>query len=193
MMMENTADKRTLKEKIMYWFKITLRSRISRTHVKIKNKRSKNRNNKLKSTSTNSDINNMQKKAIDLFLALLKHKSSYLNHSPESKVRFIETDFLWLTMSSATDRSYLINIIDQSEEDAHSHEVYIPTDYAYALMDEFDLELEKRFRAIEAAKKRIVVDDIDKLIERIKPFENISQTETESEVNEIKIHKLISS
>jgi hypothetical protein len=189
MKMENTADKRTLKEKIMYWFKITMRSRISRTQVKIKKRRFKNRKNKLESTSTNLDINNMQKKAIDLFLALLKHKSSYLNHSPESKVRFIETDFLWLTMSSATDRSYLINIIDQSEEDAHSHEVYIPTDYAYALMDEFDLELEKRFRAIEAAKKRIVVDDIDKLIEKIKPFENT--VESVAEESEIKVKKLV--
>ena len=96
-------------------------------------------------------------------------------------------------MSSATDRSYLINIIDQSEEDAHSHEVYIPSDYAYALMDEFDLELEKRFRAIEAAKKKIVVDDIDKLIEKIKPFASAAESSTESvtEVSEIKMKKLV--
>jgi len=35
------------------------------------------------------------------------------------------------------------------------------------MMDDFDLELEKRFRAMEAAKKRVVVDEIDKLIKKI--------------------------
>lgn len=174
--MESTANKNALKERFKYWLKITMKGRISRTFVKFKAKRVKKRQTKLSTISESSDINNMQKKAIDLFLTLLASKNSSLNHSPESKVRFIETEMLWLTMSSASDRSYLINIIDQSEKDAHSHEVYIPTDYAYALMDEFDLELEKRFRAIEAAKKRIVVDDIEKLIQKMRPAEEVEST-----------------
>lgn len=160
--MENSTKNRTFREKVSYWLKITVKSRISRIIINFQQRRKR-----LMLLSKKPDISSMQKRAIDLFMVLLKNKSSSLNYSPESKARFIESDFLWLTMTSANDRSYLINIIDQSQVDAHSHEVYIPIEYAYELMDEFDLELEKRFRAIEAAKKKVVVDDIEKLIKRV--------------------------
>lgn len=114
------------------------------------------------------DIDNTQKKSIDLFLALLKNKETSLNHSPESSTRFIESDYVWITMAGKT-TEYVLNIIDDT---AHSHEVHIPKEYGYDMADEFDLELEKRFRAIEATKKKVIVDDLDKLINKINIHKN---------------------
>lgn len=159
--MEN-RDKFTLKEWIKYWYKITWKVRIARTQIKWRAKRKK------LFILKKPEINSMQNRTIELFFTLLKNKNTTLNYSPESKIRFIESDFLWVTMSTAGNMSYLINIIDESDpENAYSHEVYIPVEHADLMMDEFDLELEKRFRAMEAAKKRVVVDEIDKLITKI--------------------------
>lgn len=158
----NNTDKFTFREWISYWWKVTWKVRIARIQIRWKERRKKI------FVSKKPEINSMQKRTIELFIALLRNKNTTLNYSPESKIRFIESDFLWVTMSSAGNMNYLVNIIDESApEDAHSHEVYIPTEHAHLMMDEFDLELEKRFRAMEAAKKRVVVDEIDKLIKKI--------------------------
>ena len=110
------------------------------------------------------DIDTTQKSAIELFYALLKSKETNLNHSPESSTRIIESDYVWVTMASKTD-SYMLNIIDESKSSSsHSHEVHIPKEYGYEMADEFDYELEKRFRAMESTKKKIIVDDIENLI-----------------------------
>lgn len=110
------------------------------------------------------DIDTTQKSAIELFYALLKSKETNLNHSPESSTRIIESDYVWVTMASKTD-SYMLNIIDESKSSSsHSHEVHIPKEYGYEMADEFDLELERRFRTIESTKKKIIVDDIENLI-----------------------------
>lgn len=112
-------------------------------------------------------IDNTQIKSIDLFLALLKNKETNLNYSPESSTRIIESDYVWITMTSKTN-DYLLNIIDESRNtNSHSHEVHIPREYGYEMADEFDLELEKRFRAIESTKKKVIVDDLEKLIIKV--------------------------
>jgi hypothetical protein len=114
-----------------------------------------------------TEIDNTQKRAIDLFMALLKNKETNLNYSPESSTRIIESDFVWVTMAGKTD-SYILNIIDETRSaSAHSHEVHIPKEYGYEMTDEFDLELEKRFRAMESTKKKVVGDDLEKLIIKV--------------------------
>lgn len=115
----------------------------------------------------NIEIDITQKIAIELFYALLKNKETNLNHSPESSTRIIESNYVWVTMSSKID-SYILNIIDESNNDSyHSHEVNIPKEYGYEMADEFDFELEKRFRTMESTKKKIIVDDIENLIFKI--------------------------
>ena len=110
------------------------------------------------------EIDTTQKSAIQLFYALLKSKETTLNHSPESSTRIIESDYVWVTMAGKTD-SYILNIIDESNStSSHSHEVHIPKGFGYEMADEFDYELEKRFRAMESTKKKIIVDDIENLI-----------------------------
>jgi len=146
---------------------MTFKSRMARLHIRLKARR------RLAFYIKMPEINNMQKRTIELFMTLLKSKETSLNFSPESKIRFIESNTIWVTMSSVSDSQCVINIIDEGTQDeAHSHEVTIPREYAFNMMDEFDLELEKRFRGIEAAKKRIVVDDLDKLIKQVKSEQN---------------------
>lgn len=147
---------------LRYWFRITWKGRVARFIIACKKFRKRLHYQK------KPNIDDMQATAVELFMVSLKNKNSSLNYSPESKARFIVSDYMWITMSSAGDNNYLINIIDESEANhAHSHEVYIPKEYAFELMDEFDVELERKFRLMEAAKKQVVVDDLDKLIFKI--------------------------
>lgn len=149
---------------VKYWYKITWKGRISRIRVRWKIFSRKQFSPK------KPEINSMQVRAIELFMTLLKHKSSSLNHSPQSSARFLKSDFIWITMSASEDHNnYLINVIDESNVDhAYSHEVLIPKEYAYEIIDEFDIELERRFRQMEIIKKRVVIDDFIKLIEQVK-------------------------
>lgn len=119
-------------------------------------------------TQKKPGIDENQKKAIELFMALLKNKDTNLIHSPESSTRIIDSDFVWMTMTSKVD-AYLLNIIDETKNTiSHSHEIHIPKEHGYDMVDEFDLELEKRFRSMEVTKRRLVIDDLDKLIIKVK-------------------------
>ena len=121
-------------------------------------------------TAKKPPIDNTQRKAIDLFIAMMKNKETNLNHSPESGARFIDSEFVWVCMASAGDsNNYIINIINEMIPDnARSHEVLIPKEHAYEVVDEFDRELEKRFRNLEIEKQKMVVDELDRLIETMK-------------------------
>lgn len=146
---------------IKYWYKVRFKVRIARTTIKWR------RFKKRAYSAKKPEIDNTQRKAIELFVALLKNKETNLVHSPESSTRIIESDFLWATMASQSNE-YLFNIIDEtSDSDAHSHEVYIPKEYGFEIADDFDMELERRFRAKEATKKKVIVDELDKLITKI--------------------------
>ncbi len=146
---------------IRYWFGIRFRTRISRTAIKWKRFKKKFYQPK------KPTVDIAQRKAIDLYLVLLKNKDTNLIHSPASSTRVIESDYVWVTMGGQSNE-YVLNIIDETRStNAHSHEVHIPKEYGFQLMDEFDLEIEKRFRAKEAAKKRVIVDDLEKLISKI--------------------------
>lgn len=147
--------------KIRYWYKIRFKIRMARMVIKWR------RFQKNLFVTKKPAIDNTQRKSMDLLFALLKNKETNLNYSPESSTRIIESDYVWITMTSKTN-DYLLNIIDESRStNAHSHEVHIPKEYGYELADEFDLELEKRFRAIESTKKKVIVDDLEKLIIKI--------------------------
>lgn len=151
----------TFSDWVRYWYKMRLKIRIARFTIRWR-RWIKNRFKPRK-----PEIDNTQKRAIELFYALLKNKETDLNYSPKSFTRFIESDVVWVTMEGETDR-YILNIIDDFKpNNPHSHEVRIPREYGYEMADEFDLELEKRFRAREAAKKKVIVDDIGKLITKV--------------------------
>lgn len=149
---------------IFHWLKRKISKRIARRKVKW-------RNFKAKYFSVKRDeLDIDKKKIIDLFVTFLKDKNATLNYSPESHSRFIQSDFLWASMTPAkgvTDS--VINIVDESIPDnPHSHEFLIPDNYAREIKGMFDDELEKRFKALENEKRNVVAVDIDKLILKIK-------------------------
>lgn len=159
--MDNNG-KSTFKERLNYWFKIKFKIRVSRFFVMLRKRR---RSPFIRIPQTN----NMQNRAIDLFYALLKSKKTNLNYSPNSGMRIIDSENVWVTLSRAINSTCTINIIEENEKDeAHSHEVSVPVECVYDMIEEFDNEMERRFRAAEASRKRIVVDDLEKLIKQFK-------------------------
>lgn len=151
-----------------YWLKITFKTRMARFFIYLKNKRKRLFQVKF------PVIDSKQRSVIDLFCSLIKNKDSNMNYSPESKTRYIETESAWITMRTSGDRAYLINIINESSNKPRSHEVYIPAEYADIIIDEFDLELEKRFRMLEDAKTKVIVDDLEDLIRIIKEESDVN-------------------
>lgn len=159
------AKIKTFKEWISYWYKARIRIRLYRMTIKWR------RFKKNLYQPKKPQLDSTQQKAIDLFYALLKNKNTSLNHSPESSTRIIDSEFVWVTMDGRTD-SYMLNIIDETRpSNPHSHEVHIPKEYGFEMADEFDSELEKRYRSIEAVKKRVIADDLEKLITKINKSE----------------------
>ncbi len=113
-------------------------------------------------------IDSTQTKAIELFYALMEDKNTKLNFSKKSLTRIIDSEFVWMTMSSAELNDEYLQIIDETKRHTHSHDLLIPKEYGTDMAERFDEEMEKRFRSIEAAKRKHVTDDLDNLIKKIK-------------------------
>lgn len=142
---------------------------------------------KKKFSKVKPDINSTQTKTIELFYTLIKDKNTKLNYSKNSHTRVIDSEFVWMTMTSSDLESYVIQVIDETRRHTHSHDVLIPKEYGYEMVDEFDEELEKRFRSIEAAKINTITADLDILIKKVKnqykqnDQENISSGQIEKQ------------
>jgi len=151
---------------LKYWWNIRFKVRLSRTTIKFR---------KFKKTTFNPvkpEIDKTQMRAIELLKALLKNKNTNLIHSPESSTRIIESEFMLVTMVPNANE-YLINIIDENENsNTSSYEVHIPKEHGFEIVDEFDLEIEKRFRVMEASRKKNIVEGIDKLIIKVQTNKN---------------------
>lgn len=111
-----------------------------------------------------------KQKIIDLFMTLIEDRNSSLNYSIGSSSRFIESEFLWASLSPYnTSRSYIVTIVDESmPNNPHSHEIIIPIEYANDIKYAFDMESERRFKKLELEKKKVVVQDLEKLITKVK-------------------------
>jgi len=161
----NYAQMNKRKETSIFgWIRIKIRNRWMRQ--KVKWIQFKERNFAVKEEEVNIDT----QKIIDLFMALLRNKNSTLNHSPESETRFIQAEFAWACLcESKEDRNYVINVIDESvPESPHSHEFLISEAKAVKIIKAFDEELERRFKAFELEKKKILASDISNLIIKAK-------------------------
>lgn len=152
------AKTKSIGEWFSYWHKAKFKQRVYRFLVRWRRFKKKH------FKSIKPEIDETQKKAIQLFFTLMKYKDANLTHSPQSSTRIIETDFVWITVISGLN-AYVMNIIDETiQESPHSHQISIPKEYGFELIDEFDYELERRFRDVETNKRKVIVDDLDKLI-----------------------------
>ncbi len=114
------------------------------------------------------EIDQTKQKAIELFLAAIKDENAKLNYSKSSDTRVIDSEYAWITMIGYRDNSYTLQIIDETKKYPHSHDIIIPNNYASEMADEFDKELEKRFKAIESEKRTQIAADLDMMIKKIK-------------------------
>lgn len=114
------------------------------------------------------EIDSTKQKAIELFLAAIKDENAKLNYSKSSDARSIDSEHAWITMIGYRDNSYIIQINDETKKYPHSHDIIIPNNYASEMADEFDKELEKRFRAMESKKRAQIAADLDVMIRKIK-------------------------
>lgn len=156
---------------IIYWhiMKFRVRYRFLRTLVRLSRlwRRFKKKINQ-SITKKKPKIDSTQAKAIELFYALIKDKNSKLKFSKNSLTRIVDSEYVWMTMSSAELNDDYLQIIDETKRHTHSHDLLIPKEYGNEMADKFDEEMERRFRAIEAAKRKHITDDLDILIKKVK-------------------------
>lgn len=111
-------------------------------------------------------VDESQLKVVELISSMIRNKNVQMNYSPNSSTRFLHSKNVWVTINRAHlgHDSYLIYIIDNSSYNSHSHEITIPKEYAYDIIDEFDMELERRMRVVENSRKKVIANELDNLI-----------------------------
>jgi hypothetical protein len=113
-------------------------------------------------------INEMQKKAIDLFYACLKNKNTFLIFSPYSNLIVVYSEDIWVSLGSASNSAFMINIVEKiSHNESCSHEISVPIEYIGDMRSEFSDELEKRTRMMEHNRKKIITKDFENLIKKM--------------------------
>ena len=121
-------------------------------------------------SSKKPKVDDSQLKVVELIKSMIKNKNVQMNQSPNSSTRFLHSKNVWVTINRAHlgHDSYLIYVIDNSSHNSHSHEIVIPKEYAYDIIDDFDLELERRMRVVENSRKKVIANELDNLITLMK-------------------------
>lgn len=156
---------KSFSHRLNYYKRMELRVRLLRSYVKWNQRweRMKKFFNPHK-----PELDDSQEKVIEFFRMLIKNREAILNHSVKAKIRYIETDFALVTLTG-TSNDYMLRIIeDMDSKKPNSNEIPIPREHALEIIEEFDLEMERRFRALENTIKKIVINDINKLINKVK-------------------------
>lgn len=106
-----------------------------------------------------------EEKAIRLWRMCLKDKETKLAYN-SSGIRQLEKEDLFMIFKPSGNSDYIITIMDITTERKNVYEIHIPSKHAGDVCDYFDIELEKRMRETENAKRSILVDDLDRLLDR---------------------------
>jgi hypothetical protein len=109
-------------------------------------------------------LTDFEQKAIRLWRLCLKDKDTQLAYNSFG-IRQLEKGNLFLIFKPSGNNDFIMTIMDINDERKNVFEIHIPTRNAYDVCDYFDMELEKRTREAEVAKRSIIIDDLDRLIE----------------------------
>jgi predicted DNA-binding protein (UPF0278 family) len=125
---------------------------------------------KSKFSTKKPKLEDSQIKVVELINSMIRNKNVQMNYSPNSSTRFLHSKNIWVTINKYQigNESYLIYIINTSSRSSNSHEITIPKEYAYDIIDEFDEELERRMRVVENSRKKVIANELDNLITLIK-------------------------
>lgn len=119
--------------------------------------------NKLASDKTK--LSAFEEKAIKLWRVCLKDKDTQLAYNSFG-IRQLEKDNLFLIFKPSGNSDFIMTIMDINDERKNVFEIHIPNKHANDVCDYFDMELEKRMRELEGAKRAIIGDDLDRLLEQ---------------------------
>lgn len=119
--------------------------------------------NKLASEKTK--LSAFEEKAIKLWRLCLKDKDTQLAYNSFG-IRQLEKDNLFLIFKPSGNSDFIMTIMDINEERKNVFEIHIPNKHADDVCDYFDMELEKRMKELEGAKRSIIGDDLDRLLEQ---------------------------
>lgn len=114
-------------------------------------------------TMDNQKLSPYQEKAIKLWRLCIKDENTKMAYNTLG-IRQIEKGNLFITYTPEDGSSYIMTIMDISDDRKNLFEIHIPSRYASYALDVFDTEMEKRMKKVENKKRLIIESDIDKLL-----------------------------
>ena len=111
-------------------------------------------------------MNQLQKKAYELFTLYVKDSESELICSIKTFKRHIRNGEL-LIMLYNTSNGFIISVIDESENH-NMYDVDVNHEYGNELCAMFDTEMERKLRASEYEKRMLIIKELDGLMKRKK-------------------------
>jgi hypothetical protein len=106
-----------------------------------------------------------EEKGIKLWRICVRDINSNLSYN-SSGVRHIEKDDLLMILHPSGNMYSVMTIIDINSEGKTLFELNIPKREASEICEYFDNELEKRMKKVENNKRKIIENDLDKLLKQ---------------------------
>ena len=113
----------------------------------------------------NTKLSPFEEKAIRLWRLCLKDKDTQLAYNSWG-IRQLEKENLFLIFKPSGNTDFIMTIMDITGERKSVFDIHIPKKHAGDVCDYFDIEMEKRMKVAENAKKSIISDDLDKLLDQ---------------------------
>ena len=115
-------------------------------------------------TNKPDDLDDLQKKGVELFIKNVKHNKSKLKCSFISKERHIERDGVLIIISNQNS-GYIMTIIDSNVNNSiNCYELHIPDRTSNNIINLYDEEIERRLTVSKNSKKDIISRDLDILL-----------------------------
>lgn len=109
-------------------------------------------------------LTSYEEKAIRLWRILLRDNDTKLSYNSVG-IRQIEKGQILMIFQPLNSIDYCLTLMDITEERRSLYELHIPNKYAEVAVDNFDDELNRRMRKAELAKRNVIENDIDKILE----------------------------
>lgn len=116
----------------------------------------------------NHTLTPLQEKTMKLWKLLIKDKNALMSCSILSAERQLRKNNILIILYPHTHEDYIMTIFDVNNDKRCLYEVHIPEDYVKGntgIVTMFDNEIEKRLRSSENDIRKMIDDDLGKLIE----------------------------
>lgn len=108
-------------------------------------------------------LTQFEEKAIRLWKLCLRDKDTKLAYNSMG-IRQLEKGNLFLIFKPSGSNDFIMTIMDITVERKSVFEIHIPIKHSGDVCDYFDVELGRRMRETESAKRSMIGDDLDRLL-----------------------------